>query len=698
MPAGGGLARHVLVQDCVDVVGTRTLHPEGPRDHLSVLLQVLQELKQVPLERLPHGELDIRGENPREVVLVGPGVQRSHCLEVLLFALAGADHERVHGVVHGDVCHSKRLFSLRLGGDAVKQPQEAWDVVERQVVDLVDHHQRHLLEGEFLDDLWVVPQDQPAVLVDADTERPHAGGLDSAQRVDDHGEEAVALPTACDRVGENLLQTRVHWCYTADQFRRSLISRSLLLYIEFRMCGSEMCSTPISAYFSGVLYLSGSGSQRSATPSSPSVALSSRARYSCTTHITHPIPKPLGCLLSRRLPVLCMCSTPLPTRTSHSRLRHSRVTFTPCVSRCALQTRYSACVTSAGLNHLLSLRYRKAMFPNTIPLYFHLRRHMRDQNTDPTFAGLKAIVDERPALSEMVKTAAVGEDERKALPLTAFADPHNRMYPVHTPAQALLSRAYLEKEASVDPAVMGRVNAALDLYGVGLPGLTRVKQAAVEDEPVYLLPGTKQFEFSKTASVKDASEAVLRHSKKLSPSSLASAATTLVKEAAARGQGVPLDILAQAGLVQCDLEKAAEWIEARGAACPKAATVYSKLAQGVRTLPSTTERADLVKVAGVIGKLDKEFGLAKHYGKKLPNPQSTVFNTKRAMEQTISLAGTDVPLSTLMAKGIGFYQDALGPDVAQEISKDGALDEQGMLEILPTLPRDMQQILVKNLG
>ena len=323
---------------------------------------------------------------------------------------------------------------------------------------------------------------------------------------------------------------------------------------------------------------------------------------------------------------------------------------------------------------------------------------MRDQNTDPTFAGLKRIIEERPSLSAMVKTAAVGEDERQALPPTAFADPLNRLYPVHTSSQALLSRAYLEKEAQVDASVLARVNAALSLYGVVLPPVTRVKQAGAVEATAYLLPGTKQFAFDKTASVQDASEAILRNSKKLSPSSMASAATILVKEAASRGEEVPLDILAQAGLVQCDLEKAAEWIEARGAACPKAASVFSKLAHGVRTLPSTTERSDLVKVAGLIGTLDVEFGLTKHYDKKLPNPQSTIFNTKRAMEHTISLAGTDVPLSTLMSKGLGFYQDALGPDVAKEISNGGALDEQGMLEILPTLPLDMQQILVKNLG
>ena len=64
-----------------------------------------------------------------------------------------------------------------------------------------------------------------------------------------------------------------------------------------------------------------------------------------------------------------------------------------------------------------------------------------DHNTDPTFAFLNEIIKERPGFSGLVKTAQVGIDIRDSLPLSAFADPNNRLFPVHTPEDSLLSAA-----------------------------------------------------------------------------------------------------------------------------------------------------------------------------------------------------------------------------------------------------------------
>jgi hypothetical protein len=326
---------------------------------------------------------------------------------------------------------------------------------------------------------------------------------------------------------------------------------------------------------------------------------------------------------------------------------------------------------------------------------------MRDQNTDPTFSVLKSIVDERPGFSFLVKTASVGEDVRGSLPQSSFADPYNRLFPIHTPEHALLSKAYFSKQAGVDPEIGGRIDNALSIYDISMPPPVRQKVAAAE--VTYLLPATKQFPLPSLDSIdadtiKQAELAIIKNARKLSPTSLATAATTLVKVAADKGLSVETETLAYAGLAQCDLEKAAEWVEARGHACPKAEKIFCKLAEGIRTLSYNTERSELIKVANAIAKLDEEFGLARLYGKKLPNPQETVFNTKTAMQETMTLAGRSVPMSTLMARDVNFYGDVLGPDIVTEISEGGDIDEQKLSEVLPTLPLDMQKALVNQLG
>jgi len=323
-----------------------------------------------------------------------------------------------------------------------------------------------------------------------------------------------------------------------------------------------------------------------------------------------------------------------------------------------------------------------------------------DQNTDTTFTVLREIVAERPALGPLVKTAEVGADVRASLPSSSFADPSRMMYPIHTPEHALLSGAYLEKEAGVSSDVSARVNNALAAYGVELPETEFRKVAAAPEQPDYLLPHTEQMPIFADTDLKLAFDAVSRNQKKLAPASLATAATVLVKHAAARGEDLPLEAYQWSGLAQCDRDKASEWIEARGSAVrhkEAGLEAYSKVAALVRTLPFTTERSDLTKIAEAVGGLDKTFGLTKHYGRALPDPLKTVFNTKVAMGEMIDIGGLPVPLATLVKQGPDFFSDVLGPDIVEEISADGVMDPSKVKEIFPTLPADMHKLLLKQL-
>ena len=190
---------------------------------------------------------------------------------------------------------------------------------------------------------------------------------------------------------------------------------------------------------------------------------------------------------------------------------------------------------------------------------------------------------------------------------------------------------------------------------------------------------------------------MLRVSSKLSTEDLATASTVLVKAARDASMEVSEKVMQWAGLAQCDTEKTAEWLEAREVASDFSGA-FSKLASVVRELDSSNSRDDLVKIAETVGKLDAIYDLQKYYGKKLPNPLETVFSTKIAMEKTIDLAGTDVSLKDLMKKGLGFFEDTLGKDIAEEISTDGKLDETKLVRELPILPADMLKPVLKRLN
>ncbi len=319
-----------------------------------------------------------------------------------------------------------------------------------------------------------------------------------------------------------------------------------------------------------------------------------------------------------------------------------------------------------------------------------------DQQRDITHRTLYNILQERPGIEPLIKQASVGVSLDN-LPNSAFADTYNRAYPVDTPANTAMSLAYAIKTADLAPHVSSNLSRAAEIYGIILPPKAQVKVA--HEEPRYLLPKQKKFGIKTASDVPKAEAALKRVSSKLSTEDLATAATVLVKAAADSDQNVSSIVMQWAGLAQCDLEKAAEWIEAReDSLSGKANGVFAKVASVVRAFDSENTRDDLVKIAETVGKLDEVYGLQVHYNRKLPNPMETVFNTKTSMEKMVSLAGTDVPLADLMKKDPEFYGDVLGDDILPEITTDGKLDETKLVEELPILPADMLKLLVSKMG
>lgn len=324
-----------------------------------------------------------------------------------------------------------------------------------------------------------------------------------------------------------------------------------------------------------------------------------------------------------------------------------------------------------------------------------------DQNTDTTFKVLKQIVTDYPTLSTYIKTAQVGEHVRNSLPDSAFADRSNRLFPVHSPADAILSKAYTTKLANVAPAVVQQIDDALDLYGVDRTYFERAKVAhhVEQERPIHLIPSQRKLPVYSNTSTKVAEDAFIRNKKKLSSESLAIGASRLVKIAEQRKEDLSVETLKLAGLTQCDTSVAADWIEARATVTKSnVSESFYKLASIVRKLPSEAGRSELLKVASTLDKLDKIGGLDIYYNKKLMNPLETIFNTKVAMEKIVDLAGSSVPLNKLLEVDPKVYGDILGSDIVDEIAPGGQLDPEALVEILDTLPVDMKKSLVQKLG
>ena len=325
-----------------------------------------------------------------------------------------------------------------------------------------------------------------------------------------------------------------------------------------------------------------------------------------------------------------------------------------------------------------------------------------DQNNDVTFSKLRDILGTYPSIKSTIKTAMVGEEYRNSLPSSSFADKMNRRYPLASKQDAILSKAYATKQANIAPGIMAEIDTALDIYSVDKSMFDSPinKIASHKDiEEEYLLEEQRKLPITAHTNIKVAEEVLFSNKRKLRPSTLNKASIKLVKEANRRGENVSTNTLKYAGLVQSDTEELSKWLEAR-ASCTESEGIrsaFDKLATISKNIDSSIDRDSLIKLANTIEKLDSAAGLDAFYHRKLPDPISTVFNTKIAMQPMVELSGKQIPLATLLEIAPETYGDILGPDIVSEITKDGQLVPEELVSILETLPKDMKDSLVTNL-
>lgn len=319
-----------------------------------------------------------------------------------------------------------------------------------------------------------------------------------------------------------------------------------------------------------------------------------------------------------------------------------------------------------------------------------------DQSNDQSFKKLAGILRNYGDISELIKTASIG-DAFESLPDTAFADQNGRQFPIHSAPDATLSYLYAS-EPNVPVVIKTAVQEALDAYGVIVP---MVKTASAAEDKFYLIPEEKRWAVSDKETVKLACDAIAKEST-LPVKTRVQAAVKLMEKAAQLNMPVNATVEKLAGCVESNLDAVADWLEGRSMACDTSehADAYRAMADKLATVKvrESNDRNSLIKLAQSISDLDERAGLTKYYGSVLPDPVLTVFNTTKLAEEQVNVGGRDVSMSRLLGSPADLYGDIFGDDFESSVSDNGDIDPDALRRELPTMPRDLQNVFLNEIG
>jgi hypothetical protein len=324
-----------------------------------------------------------------------------------------------------------------------------------------------------------------------------------------------------------------------------------------------------------------------------------------------------------------------------------------------------------------------------------------DQYSDAAYAVLVKQARRMPTFAEFVKEAEIDNAERDSLPVTAFAWPEERKFPIHTDKHAALSYVYAKAQA-IPAHITAKIAEALDIYGIdkGIFAEPVVKVAADSDD-VWLLPDIRRFPVRTAADVKTAELRLLAEFPKLDLEHRATACTNLVKKASNLGVELHPATKQFAGMVLSSTKMASEWLDVRAnlAKDGMIKAAYEKLAEEMRKCgPEIKDRESLVKVASVVAELDQKAGFVKYYDRKMPDALRTVFNTEKEAANSVDVAGRMFSVSKLASLPATFWGDLGGPELANEVAPGGKVAVEKLATIVETLPLDLKIILRSQLG
>jgi len=326
-----------------------------------------------------------------------------------------------------------------------------------------------------------------------------------------------------------------------------------------------------------------------------------------------------------------------------------------------------------------------------------------DQTCDPGYSYLRVLVERYPKLGEFTKTANIDENEFSQLPDSAFAWSSERRYPIHTKEHAALSLGYQKlANAKLPMEVEQKLKTAAQVYGI-YEELYEENVPKVAENSTYIFPEKKRFMIKTAEDIKLAERRLREIYRQLSVEDRAEGFQRLHKYAKQFGVTLHPSTEKLAGFTLTSTQRLRDWLDARqevtrGQVFSKAFEKISSTLEGVA--PEFKDSDIQVSLVKAIHTLDKEAGLEKLYGDKLPDPIQTVFNTEKRAEDSVEIGtGFLADKGKLSAVPLSFWEDVLGKDVVAEISPDNeTVDLDMLMQILPTLPDDLKAIVQKQLA
>lgn len=307
-----------------------------------------------------------------------------------------------------------------------------------------------------------------------------------------------------------------------------------------------------------------------------------------------------------------------------------------------------------------------------------------DLYNDTSLTALVGYLRDHPKVAEKIRGVSVDQEKQASMPDSAFADPFTRRFPIWDEGNAFVSSLYASRQP-VRGDVQLRLKTAAEVYGFDLP------------EPE--LPAVPDGEPLTRVNLKYAAEHFGATAQKRSPEENIQFCQELIRGAEALGQEIPKELWKNAGLTACNTRTLRDWVNARSAAIkdPKGQEVLTKLASDLNRMPVEVHDPEGCRsfVDG-LHQIDQAYGLDSMYGRDLPDPVVSVFNTSKRAEETIDILGTAVPMSVLVGLPSEVYWDIFGHDVAEEVINDGIPDPDSLRVILPSLPRDLLSVFLRH--
>jgi len=325
--------------------------------------------------------------------------------------------------------------------------------------------------------------------------------------------------------------------------------------------------------------------------------------------------------------------------------------------------------------------------------------HIIDQVNDPAHSRLRIIAEEYPDLIAMTKTANFSVDEFESLPDEAYAWPGKRLYPIHTKEHAAISYAFSKiAQVKIPSDVRYNLDKALEVYAVDPAVYSRGQRKTASAPTYYVLPEQQRFKIACAEDVARVDTALNNKHRQLSLGDRTTAADRLYKAAQHYGVSVATKTAQMAGQTLTHTLGLRDNVHAREEAAAKLGSAVSEAYKTLADELTNTEqyisdRSYQLKIAQMLTVMDKTAGLIPQYGRTIQDPMLTVFNTQNATD-SLTKVGAALHDTQLMASlPLSFWEDALGPDVANEIAPAGVVDPALLNAVLPTLPADLKKTL-----